>query len=308
MHAAAATDGLLPGAMAIQVSGHLRRTCDFRDVEEQVLSCRARFTRCDVFVHTWTELEPRTPHWRRGWPKRPKYNTSSASCVQRLNRTLRPLALVVEQQGDPPPEGSLGPDGKPFAETGVLNWGAARHFGWRMSVHAMNRANELRRSSARAYTFVLRLRPDGGRGACRRRLCRLPLWDCLSLHSTPSPLPTPAAPSSRPLRVPVQHPNGDVRVERLGAPGVEAHNWSRHLVAQALNSCSGFLMSQFNSDNCFFATPTSVDKLFAQLEGNYVKSFKLMTRRGLQHSRPERQLWTAAIMAGLPLATPCAPR
>jgi len=51
-----------------------------------------------------------------------------------------------------------------------------------------------------------------------------------------------------------------------------------------------------------------VDKLFAQLEGNYVKSFKLMTRRGLQHSRPERQLWTAAIMAGLPLATPCAPR
>jgi hypothetical protein len=66
-------------------------------------------------------------------------------------------------------------------------------------------------------------------------------------------------------------------------------------------------MSQFNSDNCFFATPKSVDRLFAQLEGNYVESFKLMTTRTLEHSRPERQLWTAAVMAGLPVATPCGP-
>ena len=108
--------------------------------------------------------------------------------------------------------------------------------------------------------------------------------------------------------VPVGHPNGDVRLERLGEPGMEAHNWSRHLVPHALNSCSDLPMSQFNSDNCFFATPASLDKLFAQLDGNYVESFTLMTTRGMEHSRPERQLWTAAVLAGLPLATPCGPR
>ena len=150
-------------AVAIQFSGHLRGDCRLGPALLHLSACHSRFASCHAFVHTWTELEPRTPHWRRGWPS--VVNASSAACVRRLHSLLQPTAVVVEEQPPPPPDDSPAPDGKPFvcfeccredrdpeacqreaAKAQRLHWGAARHWGWRMNVRAMHRAAELRRA------------------------------------------------------------------------------------------------------------------------------------------------------------------
>jgi hypothetical protein len=155
--------GTVDAAVAIQFSGHLRDDCRLGPALLHLSACRSRFVSCHAFVHTWTELEPRTPHWRRGWPS--AVNASSAACVRRLHSLLQPTAVVVEEQPPPPPDDSPAPDGKPFvcfeccredrdpeacqreaAKAQRLHWGAARHWGWRMNVRAMHRAAELRRA------------------------------------------------------------------------------------------------------------------------------------------------------------------
>ena len=155
--------GTVDVAVAIQFSGHLRDDCRLAPAALHLSACRSRFASCHAFVHTWTELEPRTPHWRRGWPS--AANASSAACVRRLQSLLQPTAVVVEEQPPPPPDDSPAPDGKPFvcfeccrddrdpeacqreaAKAQRLHWGAARHWGWRMNVRAMHRAAELRRA------------------------------------------------------------------------------------------------------------------------------------------------------------------
>ena len=155
--------GTVDAAVAIQFSGHLRDDCRLGPALLHLSACRSRFASCHAFVHTWSELEPRTPHWRRGWPS--SVNTSSAACVRRLHSLLQPTAVVVEEQPPPPPDDSPAPDGKPFvcfeccredrdpeacrreaAKAQRLHWGAARHWGWRMNVRAMHRAAELRRA------------------------------------------------------------------------------------------------------------------------------------------------------------------
>ena len=155
--------GMVDKAVAIQFSGHLRDDCRLAPAALHLSACRSRFASCHAFVHTWTELEPRTPHWRRGWPS--AANASSAACVRRLQSLLQPTAVVVEEQPPPPPDDSPAPDGKPFvcfeccrddrdpeacqreaAKAQRLHWGAARHWGWRMNVRAMHRAAELRRA------------------------------------------------------------------------------------------------------------------------------------------------------------------
>ena len=155
--------GTVDVAVAIQFSGHLRDDCRLAPAALHLSACRSRFASCHAFVHTWTELEPRTPHWRRGWPS--AANASSAACVRRLHSLLQPTAVVVEEQPPPPPDDSPAPDGKPFvcfeccrddrdpeacqreaAKAQRLHWGAARHWGWRMNVRAMHRAAELRRA------------------------------------------------------------------------------------------------------------------------------------------------------------------
>lgn len=155
--------GTVDVAVAIQFSGHLRDDCRLTPAALHLSACRSRFASCHAFVHTWMELEPRTPHWRRGWPS--AANASSAACVRRLHSLLQPTAVAVEEQPPPPPDDSPAPDGKPFvcfeccrddrdpeacqreaAKAQRLHWGAARHWGWRMNLRAMHRAAELRRA------------------------------------------------------------------------------------------------------------------------------------------------------------------
>ena len=160
---AMAPAGSVDVAVAIQFSGHLRDDCRLTPAALHLSACRSRFASCHAFVHTWMELEPRTPHWRRGWPS--AANASSAACVRRLHSLLQPTAVAVEEQPPPPPDDSPAPDGKPFvcfeccrddrdpeacqreaAKAQRLHWGAARHWGWRMNLRAMHRAAELRRA------------------------------------------------------------------------------------------------------------------------------------------------------------------
>ena len=86
-------------AVALQFSGHLRSRCDVGPALLHMQACRARFAACDSFVHTWSELEPATPHWRRG-RRRPAPKASGA-CVASLAAQVQPKAVLVETQPTP---------------------------------------------------------------------------------------------------------------------------------------------------------------------------------------------------------------
>ena len=57
-------------------------------------------------------------------------------------KDIKPDELVVEVQPPLSVEDSLDPDGKPFANLSMRQWGAQRHFGWRQNVRALWKANE----------------------------------------------------------------------------------------------------------------------------------------------------------------------
>lgn len=146
-------------SISLQISGHLRRGCVIGPARAHVRACQARFSSCEVFVHTWTLLEPSTPHWRRGYAH--SSGGSSATCVARLRAAVQPISLLVEHQPAMPANGSLGPDGQPFAES-EMHWGPQRHWGWRMNVHGMQQAAALRHTSKNrnVHALSIRLRPD----------------------------------------------------------------------------------------------------------------------------------------------------
>ena len=131
-------------AVAIQVSGHLREGCRLDHIAANVLACRRRFARCDVFLHTYKELEPRTPHWSG---TRHKRAGSSRPCAAQAARLLGAVRYLVDEQPPPPPEDSPAPDGRPFTERNTLGWGAQRHHGWMMNVRGMFGATRLRQEA-----------------------------------------------------------------------------------------------------------------------------------------------------------------
>ena len=88
----------------------------------------------------------------------------SRACVARLKQAVlgrgASLSMLVEQQPEVPLDSALAPDGLPFNASGMLHWGAARHFGWRMNVRGMAQAARLRRSSRKTHVLSLRVRPE----------------------------------------------------------------------------------------------------------------------------------------------------
>ena len=132
-------------------------------------ACRERFTRCDVIFHTWSTLEPTTVHWSGRTAQK---ETASDACVAKVREVLQPMAVRVEVQPDPPPEGSLAPDGLPFNDSAhpiTGNWNAMRSHGWRMALAGMANASRLRASvPGRPYDVAMRFRPD---------FHHIPWWD-----------------------------------------------------------------------------------------------------------------------------------
>ena len=294
-------------AVALQLSGHLRRKCILEPTLAHVAHCRRRFEHCALFVHTWDVLEPATPHWRRGRrPLRRGMNSSSAECVSRLQEMLRPDALLVERQPSAPPPNAAAPDGTLFnasQATVRLHYGAEREFGWRMNVHGMTLAGRLRREGAAAATggpsrFALsvRLRPDHR----MRPTDVATFWDCVAA------LPRFVANQSH-AALSLQG-----RLAVLGrarrAPGKELRERSRSLLWLAMSTCgqSGGLTSTGN-DNCIVAPPRVLDDVLGQFatRESYAAVYALAAARGLPHNRPELQLTVAARRAGIALATAC---
>ena len=253
----------LDTSVAIQFSGHLRLDCRYQPAALHLAACRQRFAHCDAFVHTWSELEPRTPHWRRGWPTAP--NASSAECVRQMQASLQPTAVMVEEQPLPPPDDALAPDGKPFvcleccrrsfnqkvceqeaANARQLHWGAARHHGWRMNTRAMLAAASLRRAhEARqgepAFALAVRVRPDDiWRFGTTAKVAEL--WDCLQLLLA---VPPPASPSLG--------AGGRHRQRERNPHPQPAQAW-RH-VHDAVSSCAERGMGFDTSDNCLLGRP-----------------------------------------------------
>lgn len=177
----------LPSAIALQVSGHFGRGCRTAHLASHVDACRRRFARCDVFIHTWSALEPSTPHWS-GAPRGAR--ADAAGCTDGFASELRATGarvnLVREEQPPAPADDAAAPDGRPWEDEG-LQWGAARQFGWRMNVLGMLRSAQMRRAAQIAdggtYVAAVRLRPDGKEASARSlEPAELPpLWDCVAV-------------------------------------------------------------------------------------------------------------------------------
>ena len=164
-------------AAAVQLSGHLGPYCALEALEKQVNACRRRFASCDVYVHTWSTLGPRTPHWSTA-ARNIRNNESSASCVRELRARIGPgLSVRVETQEPPPPPHTLDPLGQRYSVE-RQGWGAARYFGWQQLVVSMLGAAALQKESGSSYAVAIRLRPDT---EMLRDAELDTLWQCIAL-------------------------------------------------------------------------------------------------------------------------------
>jgi hypothetical protein len=281
-------------AVAIQLSGHMRRGCDLNATQQHMHHCRSHFEVCALFVHTWTLLEPLTPHWRKG-PRLHLANLSSAACLERLARLVKPDALLVERQPDPPPTSATAPDGTNFTAR-EMHYGPEREFGWRMNVHGMSQAARLRRNvpSGRQYALSVRLRPDARQ--MKRGITEF--WQCIA---------------SLPELVTSRRAAGltlTQRLEKLGrvrkAPGKELRERSRELFWLSISSCGATGLSAVAGDNCMVAEPGALDDVLGQFDGlGYQRIYARATAVKLPHNKPELQLAIAAKFAGIGLSQVC---
>ena len=145
--------------VALQLSGHLRETCDiaanFAVLEETVLSCR-RHAQCDLFLHTWDTLQASTPSWHRpnasADPPRP-----SSECAGRIATQLNVTNLQVEAQA------SVGRFSNATWYTAKMGDSHISLAGIAAAVETQQKANDLRRAhelQGHRYDVVVRLRPD----------------------------------------------------------------------------------------------------------------------------------------------------
>ena len=282
--------GLVQAAVALQVSGHLGTGCDTEHLRAHIAACRARFVRCDVFLHTWTELTPRTPHWS-GRP-RPKA-LDSRECVEQMARDAQLGLTEIQREAQPPALVSngttaapLAPDGLPFEDDSALVWGPARYHGWLMNVRGMLSAARLRqRAEAKvtaaaayyrgshdtgwtgpSYNLSMRLRPEGKeRGGFQslndRQLADL--WDCVAFAS------------------------------RRGG-----HAWTARVVP--CDPIDPVGLSALGNDNCLFGHPATLDALLEQMHLRQRETYRETKRLRLSTARPELQIVAAANLKGWP--------
>ena len=256
-------------AVALQLSGHLM-SCNYESVALHLQACRARFARCDLFVHSWSTMAPATVHW--SGEMRHGRDDSSKRCLQQMKERLDPAAMQTEEQGTPPASSAMAPDGQPYDQG--FHWGPARHFGYLMALHAMHRTSALRRRFERrtnvSYAVSMRLRPDdrgdGGFEGIAEPAKLPPLWDCIRAKT---------------------------------ARYIQTSDSSE------LVSCSpaGGGVGSLGNDNCFFGPPRALDAFFEAFEHNSSAVYIEAKRRNYEMAEHETSLVpVAADFAGVRLA------
>ena len=277
-------------AVALQLSGHFR-SCSYPSVVSHLAACRARFARCDLFVHSWATMAPATVHWSGLFDR--GANVSSAQCLAQLKAELRPAAVAVDEQGPPPPRGAAAPDGQAWTEGEAYHWGPARYWGYLMALRGMRKAGILRqrreRSEGMRYVAAMRLRPDdkangGFEGMAASDYA--PLWDCLRAKTTSAAWTDSAAASGY-----------DGAASASGPPPEQ-----REIVGCA--PVARLSVGSTGNDNCFFGPPRALDAFLRPFERNASAVYAEAKRRGASLSRHESAfLPVAAAMAGVRLAT-----
>jgi len=292
-------------AIALQMSGHMQ-ACSYPSVTSHLAACRARFARCDLFVHTWASMAPATIHWS-GRHHRAR-NTSSAPCVRQLKTELRPAAVAVDEQGAPPAHDAPPPDGQPWTERGAFQWGPERYWAYTMTLRGMHGAGQLRRRLERRdgvrYAAALRLRPDDhadGGFAGLKQADYAPLWDCIRAKTGRY------AAKLSPHRVGAGA--GGVGTATDGAESATATNTTAVASADQfeLVGCAPTAVLSVGStgnDNCFFGPTRAMDALLRTFERNASGVYAFAKARGASLSRAESALLpAAAAMAGVRLAS-----
>ena len=283
---------------------HIRSTndlvCFYEPALRHVRACRARFKRCDVFVHTWSNGTSTTPAGSGSHKSPVRRNLTAHACLKNLTRDMQPYDVWVETQHDPPPKDSLAPDGQRINESSIkwIHQHPDMFYGFRMNLHGMSRAADLRRRSGREYSYVFRMRPDGkdptfdfGWKAHTSQKLGESLWDCVAFAA------------ARAMQEPTTPP--------IWA-GANTPRW-HDLVTEKLNSCGpiGNLGTAGQNgerrDNCFWATPPIMDHMLSIFENNFTQVFVAATKSYVaRHSDHMETIWpVAAAAAHVSFFNPC---
>ena len=264
------------GRAALQLSGHLGNDCNFENAFRHKHACEHVFGRCELFVHTWNETEPRTIHWS-GQPRRPS-RPLDVACIERVRASLTPTALLIEQQPPSPPT----PSPPPVTSSSRLRRDAlrdpARQHGWDMNALAMRHSADLRQQFSRRehaqFDVAVRLRPEAVPWGRLTDETMHQLWQCIALIARG---PESLWKSDARRRLHPCSPTGDLA-----------------LAAQ---------------DNCFFGLPEAMDNAFSRL-GTPGSPQRRAVRReaGRWRIKPwhyERLLAVAAQLSGHRTGTAC---
>ena len=146
---------------ALLFTGHLRDTCAWNRttsaMEDQAASCRSAFQgRCDIFVHTWDELQKTTREHLNSYLER---GVSAWPCAGQVAKVLRPTAMAVENQATRNGAYKASPiDNTPFGDSQELP------INFRMNTASMAGGLSLMLSHAQTiglrYTAAVRMRAD----------------------------------------------------------------------------------------------------------------------------------------------------
>ena len=165
---------------ALIFTGHLRDTCDWNQttsaMEDQAASCRSAFQgRCDIFVHTWDELQKTTREHLNSHGRR---SVSAWQCAGQVAKVLRPTAMTVENQAVRAYNASP-IDNTPFGDSEELP------LNFRMNTASMAGGISLMLSHAHTvglrYTAAVRMRADL---STPRFQTLMPTWEGRDLFPT----------------------------------------------------------------------------------------------------------------------------
>lgn len=138
----------------MQISGHLRMTCDSEanlgHLLQSVGACRRTAT-CDVFLHTWDTLDAQTRTWHKPTVLAPR---PSVACARRLARELDAVSYRVDAAPLPSPWTNM------TWWTGTRGDSRISLGGILPPVLAQQRVNMQRRRHAAEHDVVVRMRPD----------------------------------------------------------------------------------------------------------------------------------------------------
>lgn len=136
--------------IAVQFYGHLRTfEKTYKSVQDNLLTNYD----CDVFIHTWDELQHRTKTW---YDQGQNHMPVDENCVKKIHEFYNPKRLLIEKQEIPEEDTIL--------QSHIISDSVMSLTGLKYLMYSQYTVNELRKEYQKdnnvSYDYVITIRPD----------------------------------------------------------------------------------------------------------------------------------------------------